>query len=142
MTTPPAYALHALVHRLDKAADGILGAEMGLTYRRFLTLLTLQRLAGEGPVTQRDLAAELDISEPVASRTIATLKEAGWLEASSTPGLGNRRHLTLTPQGEKAVTRAAGVLEEAFAVLMKAADVTARDIHAVTDPLLAILEDA
>ena len=36
MTTAPAYALHALVHRLDKAADAILGAEMGLTHRRYL----------------------------------------------------------------------------------------------------------
>lgn len=142
MTIPPAYALHALVHRLDKAADGILAEEMGLTYRRFLTLLTLRRLAEAGPVTQRDLAAELDISEPVASRTIATLRDAGWLEATSTPGLGNRRHLALTPQGEKAVERAAGVLEKAFADLMKAAKVTARDVRAVTDPLLAILEGA
>lgn len=142
MTTAPAYALHALVHRLDKAADAILDAEMGLTYRRYLTLLTLQRLAAEGPVTQRHLAAELDISEPVASRSIATLRDAGWVEVTTTPGLGNRRSLALTSAGEKAVERASGVLEEAFAQLMKAAGVTARHIHAITDPLLSALEGA
>lgn len=142
VTTPPAYALHALVHRLDKAADAILAEEMGLTYRRFLTLLTLRRLAETGPVTQRDLATELDISEPVASRTIATLRDAGWVEVATTKGLGNRRHLALTTTGQKSVERASGVLEKAFADLMKAAKLTARDIHAVTDPLLAILEGA
>jgi DNA-binding MarR family transcriptional regulator len=142
MTTPPAYALHALVHRLDKAADGILATETGLTYRRYLALLTLRRLAEAGPVTQRDLATELDVSEPVASRTVATLRNAGWVDVVPTPGLGNRRHLTLTAAGERTVERASGVLEEAFAGLMEAARITACDIHAVTDPLLAILEGA
>ena len=61
---------------------------------------------------------------------------------SATPGLGNRRHLALTPRGEEAVERASGVLEEAFASLMEAAGVTAREIHAVTDPLLRTLEES
>ena len=40
----PAYALHALVAVLDRAADRILQERLGITFNRYLTLLTLQRL--------------------------------------------------------------------------------------------------
>ena len=43
-TQQPAYALHAVVTVLDRAADQILKEQLGTTYSRFLTLLTLQRL--------------------------------------------------------------------------------------------------
>ena len=43
-TQQPAYALHALVAVLDRAADQILKERLGTTFSRYLTLLTLQRL--------------------------------------------------------------------------------------------------
>lgn len=138
-TRQPAYALHALVHVLDRAAEGVLADGIGISYRRYLTLLTLQRLAQEGTVTQRELAGELGVSEPAASRTVGILREAGWVTSEPTPGEGNRRRLALTDAGERLVNEAATTLEAAFARLMDAAGVTAGDVLAITDPLLATL---
>lgn len=138
-TRQPAYALHALVHVLDRAAEGVLAEGIGISYRRYLTLLTLQRLADEGTVTQRELATELGVSEPAASRTVGVLREAGWVTSLATPGEGNRRRLALTAEGERLVNDAALRLETAFASLMDAAGVEADDVLAITDPLLGTL---
>lgn len=141
-TRQPAYALHALVHVLDRAAEGVLAESLGISYRRYLTLLTLQRLAQAGTVTQRELAGELGVSEPAASRAVGVLREAGWVTSESTPGEGNRRRLALTAAGERLVNEAAATLEAAFASLMDAAGVTADGVLAITDPLLATLSQA
>jgi DNA-binding MarR family transcriptional regulator len=141
-TRQPAYALHALVHVLDRAAEGVLADSVGISYRRYLTLLTLQRLAAEGTVTQRELATELGVSEPAASRAVGVLREAGWVTSEPTPGEGNRRRLALTDEGERLVNDAALTLETAFASLMDAAGVKADDILAITDPLPRTLSNA
>jgi DNA-binding MarR family transcriptional regulator len=140
-TRQPAYALHALVHVLDRAAEGVLAESVGISYRRYLTLLTLQRLANEGTVTQRELATELGVSEPAASRAVGVLREAGWVTSEPTPGEGNRRRLALTDEGELLVNDAALTLETAFAGLMDAAGLKADDVLAITDPLLGTLSN-
>jgi DNA-binding MarR family transcriptional regulator len=132
----PAYALHALVAVLDRAADQILRDRLGLSFNRYLTLLTLQRL---GTATQRELAAELGVSEPSVSRSIPPLAEAGHLTVSSVAGEGNRRRVELTAAGEKLVDEAADVLEDAFAQVMTLAGVSANQILAITDPMLGVL---
>jgi DNA-binding MarR family transcriptional regulator len=138
-TQQPAYALHALVHVLDRAAEGVLADTVGISYRRYLTLLTLQRLAQAGTVTQRELAGELGVSEPAASRAVGVLRDAGWVTSEPTPGEGNRRRLALTEVGERLVNEAALTLEAAFAGLMDAAGVKADDVLAITNPLLGTL---
>jgi DNA-binding MarR family transcriptional regulator len=132
----PAYALHALVSVLDRAADQILQERLGLTFNRFLTLLTLQRL---GMATQRELAAELGVSEPSVSRSVPALTEAGFLTVTSVTGEGNRRRVELTAVGEKLVNEAADVLEDAFAQVMKQAGVRSKQILAITDPMLGVI---
>ena len=135
-TQQPAYALHALVTVLDRAADQILKDRLGTTYSRFLTLLTLQRL---GSATQRELAAEIGVSEPSISRSVPLLTNEGFLTATSVPGEGNRRRVELTAAGEKLVDEAADILEDSFAQLMKAAGVKPGEILAITNPMLAVL---
>jgi DNA-binding MarR family transcriptional regulator len=138
-TRQPAYALHAVVFRLDRAAEAIL-SELGLTYSRFLTLLTIERLGG---ATQRTIAQALGVTEPSASRAIRGLQEAGLAASDSTPGGGNRRVVTLTDKGQRGVDEAAAHLEKSFASLLDHAGLTRADVLAVTDPLLrALVEGA
>jgi DNA-binding MarR family transcriptional regulator len=134
----PAYALHALVAVLDRAADDILQERLGITFNRYLTLLTLQRL---GQVTQRELAAELGVSEPSVSRTVPVLADEGFLTVTSVAGGGNRRRVELTAVGEKLVDDAADLLEDSFAQLMSAAGVEQNQILGITHPLLGVLAD-
>lgn len=135
-TRQPAYALHALVATLDRAADQILKENLGLTYTRFLTLVTLQRL---GSATQRELASELGVSEPSVSRAVPRLTEEGHLTVTSVAGTGNRRQVELTAKGEQLVDEAADLLEDSFARLMDASGVEPGRILDITDPLLAVL---
>jgi len=135
-THEPAYALHALVARLDRAADQILRENLGLGYGRHLTLLTLQRL---GSATQRELATELGLSEPSISRALPTLAEEGWVTVTTSAGGGNRRQVRLTAKGERLVDEAAELLEGSFSTLLDAAGLKASDVLGLTDPLLAIL---
>jgi DNA-binding MarR family transcriptional regulator len=135
-TQQPAYALHALVTVLDRAADQILKERLGTTYSRFLTLLTLQRL---GSATQRELAAELGVSEPSISRSVPLLTKEGFLTAVSVPGEGNRRRVELTDAGEELVDEAAAVLEDSFAQLVTAAGMEPDRILDITNPLLGVL---
>ena len=132
----PAYALHALVAVLDRAADRILQERLGISFNRYLTLLTLQRL---GTATQRELAAELQVSEPSVSRSVPALVEAGYLDVTSVAGEGNRRRVELTTLGDKLVNEAADVLEAAFASVMKQAGTSTKQILAITDPMLGVL---
>ena len=132
----PAYALHALVAVLDRSADEILKDRFGITFSRYLTLLTLQRL---GSATQRELAAELSVSEPSISRTVPLLTGAGYLTATSVAGGGNRRRLELTAVGEKLVDEAAEALEEAFGQVLDLAGVPPEQVIAITGPMLRVL---
>jgi len=134
-TRHPAYALHAVVFLLDRAADDILPA-LDLTYSRFLTLLTIERLGG---ATQKAVADALGVTEPSASRAIRRLQDDGLVAASATPGAGNRRTVSLTDKGERIVDEAAAQLERSFADLVKEAGLRAAQVLDVTDPLLAIL---
>jgi len=138
-TQEPAYALHALVAVADRAADQILKERLGITFSRFLTLLTLQRL---GSATQRELAAELGVSEPSVSRSVPLLTNEGFLTATSVPGQGNRRRVELTAVGEKLVDEAADILEDSFAQLMMAAGMEPDRILDIASPLLGVLTGA
>jgi DNA-binding MarR family transcriptional regulator len=128
--------LHALVAVLDRAADQILKERLGITFSRFLTLLTLQRL---GSATQRELATELRVSEPSISRSVPLLTDEGLLTVTYVAGEGNRRRVELTAVGEKLVNEAADILEDSFAQLMEAAGVGSKQILAFTNPMLGVL---
>lgn len=134
-TQEPAYALHAVVALLDRSADQILPA-LGLTYSRYLTLLTIERL---GETTQRAIADAIGITEPAVSRTIRALQDEGLVAAKAVPGNGNRRAVGLTRAGRLLVDRAADELEGAFAGLLRAAGLTATEVLAVTDPIIKLL---
>ncbi|MBY8870253.1 MarR family transcriptional regulator [Micromonospora sp. PLK6-60] len=95
--------LHTLVSRLERAGDRILRAGHGLSYRRFMVLVTVGEL---GACTQRALADSLAVTEPSVSRMIAALAGTGLLTVTPDPAGGNRRRIALTDSGRRLVDRA------------------------------------
>ncbi|MET8912585.1 MarR family transcriptional regulator [Micromonospora sp. NPDC004551] len=95
--------LHTLVSRLERAGDRILQAGHGMSYRRFMVLVTVGELEA---CTQRALADSLAVTEPSISRMIAALAGTGLLTVAPDPAGGNRRRIALTDAGRKLVERA------------------------------------
>lgn len=131
--------LHTLTARMDRRADRLLAGELGLSYRRFVALLSLQEL---GSATQRQLADRLGVTEPSVSRMAAGLAAAGLIDLRPDPGGGNRRCLTLTPDGTEAVTRSRRLLEQRFEALARRSGVPYDGYAAHTEQLLRALEGA
>ncbi len=139
----PAYLLHALVARLDVAADEMLRRDHGISYPRFLVLLAVERL---GTPTQRELATEQQVSDPAMSRMVAALAADGLLDVRTVPGGGHRRAVDLTPRGRQLVEEGSDLLESAFASLAELAgvpaDVLSRPVQAMIASLDALAEGA
>lgn len=130
------FDLHALTARLDRSADRILQAEYGLSYRRFLALMTV---GGLGAATQRTLADTLGVSEPSASRMTGVLTGTGLLDSQPDPAGGNRRRLTLTLQGQGVVENCRELLERRFIALVETSGVSYADYARDTTLLLQAL---
>lgn len=135
-TDSPAYTLHALVIHLDRAADGILRERFGVSYARYLALLTVARLDGG---TQKSLADELGLSEPAVSRTVIGLSADGLVTIGRVAGDGNRRRVSLTDEGRALAVKCGEVLEDAFALVMDAAGVTGDDVTALAGRMLRVI---
>ena len=133
------FDLHALVARLDRSADAILRAELGVSYRRFLALFMVRELEA---TTQRALAEKLDVSEPSVSRMTSVLENAGLLVAEPDPGGGNRRRLRLTPAGDRIVDQSRELLARRLARLVDASGIPARAYAGHTKRLLDALDGA
>ncbi|MEV0157416.1 MarR family transcriptional regulator [Micromonospora sp. NPDC050686] len=112
--------LHTLVSRLERAGDRILRADHGLSYRRFMVLVTVGEL---GACTQRALADSLAVTEPSVSRMIAALAGTGLLTVTPDPAGGNRRRIALTDSGRQLVERAGTELIGRLTALVESAGV-------------------
>lgn len=132
------FDLHVLTARMDRAADRLLRAELGVPYRRFLALL----LVGEGAPTQRVLAERLGVTEPSTSRMVGVLAEEGLLDAGLDPGGGNRRRLALTPAGKEQVEACGRVLDGRFAALVARSGVPYEQYAEQTRRLVAALAES
>jgi DNA-binding MarR family transcriptional regulator len=130
------FDLHALTARLDRAADRILMADVGVPYRRFLALFMVGEVHAS---SQRALAEHLGLTEPSVSRMTGVLAEAGLLTAGRDTSGGNRRTLTLTVGGRDLVDRCRALLEERFAELVVQSGVNGTDYTRDTRRLLAAL---
>lgn len=133
------FDLHALTARLDLSADRLLQAAFNVSYRRFLALLVVGDL---GAATQRRLAEALAVSEPSVSRMTSVLVEAELLAAVPDPAGGNRRRLTLTPQGKEMVEQCRELLENRFADLVERSGVSYADYARNTRLLITALDEA
>ena len=110
-----AHELHLLVALMDRRADALLqrsGCE--LSYARFLVLL---HVSDGGGMTQRDLSARLGTSEAAVSRMVAGLARDGYVDVAR--GAGNRRSLSLTAHGARALAAAGEALGDGFDRLVR-----------------------
>jgi DNA-binding MarR family transcriptional regulator len=139
MASDLTFDLHALVARLDRAADRILRDELGVSYRRFLPLFMVREL---GAGTQRALAERLDVSEPSVSRMTSVLQEAGLLAVEQDPNGGNRRRLLLTAEGDQLVDRAQEALGRRFADVVDRSGIPAGAYARHTRSLLDTLAES
>jgi DNA-binding MarR family transcriptional regulator len=130
------YELHKLTARLDRAADGLLRREAGVSYSRFLALLAVKETGG----SQRDLAQWLGLTEPSTSRMVGVLAEQGLLTVERVEGAGNRRQLQLTEDGARLVERYGRILEDRFLDLMQRSGVPFAAYQRHTRCLLAQLD--
>lgn len=131
------FDLHALIARLDRAADQILRTELGLSYRRFLPLFMVRELSA---TTQRALAERLEVSEPSVSRMTTVLGQAGLLVVEQDPEGGNRRRLRLTPKGDELVDAAQALLASRFEQVLARSGVPAVAYARHTKALLSSLD--
>jgi DNA-binding MarR family transcriptional regulator len=134
--TALSYELHKLTARLDRAADGLLRTQAGVSYSRFLTLFAV----GEGAASQRQLARWLGQTEPSTSRMVGVLVAHGLLNATTVSGAGNRRRLQLTESGTELVDRCGRLLEGRFEALVKRSGVPYAAYQRHTRRLLSELD--
>ena len=131
------FDLHALIARLDRAADQILSTELGLSYRRFMPLFMVRELSA---TTQRALAERLEVSEPSVSRMTTVLSEAGLLVVEQDPDGGNRRRLRLTPKGDELVDTAQALLARRFEDVLQRSGIPAAAYARHTKALLGSID--
>lgn len=128
--------LHALAARADRAADRLLSAEYGISYRRFLALYAV---SAAGISTQRAVAERLGVTEPSVSRMVHTLIGEGLLAVDGDSAGGNRRSLQLTAAGAQVAAECGQLLESRFADLVETAGVSYGDYRHNTVRLLEAL---
>lgn len=131
------FNLHVLTARLDRAADRILQANHGVSYRRFLALTLVGVL---GASTQRALADSLGVTEPSVSRMVGALAADGLLDVQPNPAGGRARRLSLTREGQRLLASVQHEFEERLAELVRLSGVPYDEYAQHTGRLLQTLE--
>ncbi len=136
MEESPATLLHRLTFEMDRAADKRLRSYVGLSYRRALFLLVLQRC---GTITQHQLAVALGYSDPAISAMLLELAKEGYISTSPSPEHGRKRLVAITSKGTEIVTKGRKLLDSDFDELMRAAGVDIRQYSELTERLYQAL---
>jgi DNA-binding MarR family transcriptional regulator len=134
--TSPSYLLGRFMFELDRAADHLLQAQVGISYKRALFLLVLQHT---GTVTQHELAVALGYSDPAVSMMVVELAKDGYIQATRSKTHGRKRLVTITPKGSEMVTRGRQLLDAHFDQLLAEAGVDAQQLRELTERLYQAL---
>lgn len=121
---------------LDRTADHLLQAEVGISYRRFLFLTVLQH---QGTVTQHELALALSYSDPAVSTMLVELADDGYVQVTRSTQHGRKRLVTITAQGNEVVARGRHLLDAHFDQLLALAGVEAQQLRDITGRLYQAL---
>jgi DNA-binding MarR family transcriptional regulator len=130
------YRLHKLVGNLDRAADKLLRAHLGLSYQRALFLLALQQC---GTVTQHELAVALGYSDAAVSTMLLELAHEGYVQTAPSPEHGRKRLVTITPNGSAAIAAGRQLLDGRLDALLVAAGVDAQHFGELIDRVSSAL---
>jgi DNA-binding MarR family transcriptional regulator len=126
------YLAGKLAFELDRAADRLLQANVGISYRRFLFLTVLQHT---GTVTQHQLAVALGYSDPAVSTMLVELARDGHVQTAKSLEHGRKRLVTITPQGSEVVAQGRQLLDSHFDQLLVIADIDANQYRELTERL-------
>ena len=126
------YLAGKLAFELDRAADQLLQAHVGISYRRFLFLTVLQYT---GTVTQHELAVALGYSDPAVSTMLVELARDGYVQTTKSLEHGRKRLVTITMKGSEVVAQGRKVLDSHFDQLLITAGVDADQYRELTERL-------
>lgn len=127
-----AYLMGKLIFEIDRAADQILQAQVGISYKRLLFLIVLQH---SGTVTQHELAVALGYSDPAVSTMLVELVKDGYVETAPSPEHRRKRLVTMTPKGSEVLAQGRQLLDAHFDRLMEIAGVDAQHYRELTEKL-------
>lgn len=125
----PSYLLRKFVFELERAADDLLQAHVGISYNRALFLFVLQQ---KGTITQHELAVALGYSDPAVSSMLLELVEDGYITTAPSPEHRRKRLVTITPEGSRVLTEGWKMLQAHFNQLMEIAEVDPQHLSELT----------
>ncbi|HET8840001.1 MAG TPA: MarR family transcriptional regulator [Ktedonobacteraceae bacterium] len=125
----PSYLLRKFVFELERAADDLLQAHVGISYNRALFLFVLQQ---KGTITQHELAVALGYSDPAVSSMLLELVEDGYITTAPSPEHRRKRLVTITPEGSRIVTEGWKMLQAHFNQLMEIAEIDPQHFSELT----------
>jgi DNA-binding MarR family transcriptional regulator len=134
--TSPSYLLGRFMFELDRAADHLLQAQVGISYKRALFLLVLHHT---GTVTQHELAVALGYSDPAVSMMVVELAKDGYIQTTRSKTHGRKRLVTITPKGSEMVAQGRQLLDAHFDQLLAEAGVDAQQLRELTERLYQAL---
>jgi DNA-binding MarR family transcriptional regulator len=124
--------LHKLVLELDRAADKVLREHFGISYKRALFLLTLQR---QGTLTQHELAAALGYSDPAISAMLVELTKDGYVTIVVSPEHKRKRLVSITPKGTELVVKGVEFLDAQYNELITQSHIDSGLYNELTEQL-------
>lgn len=76
-------------------------AKHGLSQLRFLVLIVIDREPERSGLSPAEIAARIDVSKPVMTRTLQSLQKDGLIAINASPDDGRSKQVTLTPNGQQ-----------------------------------------
>lgn len=105
---------------MDLGADRVLQRELGISHRRAVALLTIEKA---GPLSQRALAALLGHTEPAVSTLVRDLARQGAVSLEAVDG--RQRRVAVTAEGARLVAAARQITKPMFEAVVISAGVDA-----------------
>jgi DNA-binding MarR family transcriptional regulator len=131
------YLLHKLVIKADKRANRLLLEKLGISYKRFHFLLTLQ---DQAVLTQHEIAVALGQSDPAVSTMVQSLTKAGYITNRVSTSHARKHLVQLTPAGVYLVKKSSTLLHKAFDEIVVNAGIDAKQFTDSTFQLLSAFD--
>lgn len=122
-------SIHQIHVLIEKHLEQRLTENNNISFAQFLVLLPVRCPAH---VSQSQIAEATNLTEATVSRHMTALTEEGFLTRKEDPDNRRKHILALTPKGEKAITEAKRVLEQALDELFQDVSMSDRKLISAT----------